>query len=341
MTTTITTSKTASAINSINSNPVTAADHFSTISYEKLVSGDAEELAAVYQASERDGFWYLDLQGQKGEPNPVVADVQTAFKIVAEFFALADEEKINYDIDQIGPWKLNGYTPFGRNAGLVGDGKKHGVEGYTFPRDNVCNIVEDGNFSLPPVLEKESVFLARFMNEFHTIGLHILRALDATASSSNGDGAAGASLASAHTASKPSTTCMMLQRYPTLSTESNRAGLAAHTDVGSLTILFCGDRGLQALDPATDTWHWLEPKPGCAVVNVGDSLRFLSRKRFRSALHRVVPYPGEVIPNRFSCAYFLRPELDAQFEDEEGNSWKSVDWHMRKYKGYRQMGKSE
>lgn len=170
------------------------------------------------------------------------------------------------------------------------------------------------------------------MNQLHDIGLDVLRALDRTMANSE---AAEDFLALNHRPSLASTTCLTAQRYPLLSEESTNAGLASHTDVGSLTILFCGERGLQVLSPDTKEWQYVEPKKGCAVINVGDSLRFLSNKSFRSALHRVVPYPGTTIKNRSSCAYFIRPNLDAEFIDEDGSSWKSIDWHVRKYKAYR------
>lgn len=174
------------------------------------------------------------------------------------------------------------------------------------------------------------------MNQLHKVGLDLLGSLDHTKESSS---SGSPSLASIHQPGETSTSCMMVQRYPSLSKESPGAGLRAHTDVGSLTILFCGERGLQAFHPGTSEWRYVEPKKGCAVVNVGDSLRFLSNKEFQSVTHRVVPYPGTTIQNRFSCAYFLRPKLDAEFLDEEGKRWKSIDWHMRKYKSYRETGK--
>lgn len=169
------------------------------------------------------------------------------------------------------------------------------------------------------------------MNQLHDIGLGLLNALDQIT---------GNSLASKHQPSQVSTTCLTVQRYPSLTAESPYTGLSAHTDVGSLTILFCEERGLQVHNSGTKEWRYVEPKEGCAVVNVGDSLRFLSHKKFRSVLHRVVPYPGTTIQNRFSCAYFIRPRLDTELLDEEGKRWKSIDWHMRKYKSYREMDKT-
>lgn len=43
----------------------------------------------------------------------------------------------------------------------------------------------------------------------------------------------------------------------------------------------------------------------------------------------------EDLQTDFVGAYFLRPELDAVFTDDTGESWKSVDWHDRKYTMFR------
>jgi isopenicillin N synthase-like dioxygenase len=176
------------------------------------------------------------------------------------------------------------------------------------------------------------------MDQLHEIGLGLLGALDQISHNTGLD--SSASLAPKHRLADPSTSCMTVQRYPSLSTEGSNAGLSAHTDVGSLTLLFCDARGLQTFNQDTQEWRSVEPRHGCAVVNVGDSLRFLSGRRFRSVVHRVAPYPGETIENRFSCAYFVRPRMDVEFEDEKGDRWKSIDWHMRKYKSYREAGKT-
>jgi isopenicillin N synthase-like dioxygenase len=177
------------------------------------------------------------------------------------------------------------------------------------------------------------------MEELHGISLDVLHGLDA----SRGETDTGKGFfSSRHRPSLPSTTCLLLIRYATLDSSIAGSGLAPHTDVGSITLLFASERGLQARHPLTHEWRFLEPKEGCAVVNVGDSLRFLSEKNYQSSLHRVIPSASGTIENRFSCAYFLRPELDAEFA-AEGQQWKSIDWHLRKYRSYRsgQTGRTE
>lgn len=90
--------------------PKTTTADFATISYAKIAQGDANELASLRKACEQDGFWYLDLYRGNGEPMPAVQDVPSVFKVVHDFFDLESEEKIKYDVDVIGPWKLNGYV---------------------------------------------------------------------------------------------------------------------------------------------------------------------------------------------------------------------------------------
>ncbi|KAI1148899.1 putative 2OG-Fe(II) oxygenase family oxidoreductase [Nemania diffusa] len=313
---------------------------YSVISYSKILENDTDEVASLRKACERDGFFYLDLRRETQQPHRVEEKVPQVFKIVNEFFKVDEEEKMQYDVDTIAPWKLHGYTPFGRNSGLAGGDRKHGVEAYTVPRDGISPAVKGQKpVDLPPVLQKESAFLTEMMEQLHVISLDILKGLDRSRGNTRGD---EGFFASKHRPSEPSTTCLLLIRYATLDQEIQGSGLAPHTDVGSITILFADKRGLQARHPLTHEWRYLEPKEGCAVVNVGDSLRFLSEKSFQSSLHRVIPSAGGAIDNRFSCAYFLRPELNAEF-NAEGQRWKSIDWHLRKYKSYRsgQTGRTE
>lgn len=138
-----------------------------------------------------------------------------------------------------------------------------------------------------------------------------------------------------HRLDKTSTGAVGMLRYPQLSPQSPSLGHSAHTDVGSLTILFCDQPGLQIFEPGTDEWKFVQPRVDQAIVNVGDSLRFLTNRQARSCLHRVVPGPGATVMDRYSIAYFMRPEVDAVFKDENDEVWTSVEWHMKKYKAFR------
>ena len=147
------------------------------------------------------------------------------------------------------------------------------------------------------------------------------------------------SLEAVHRSEMPSTTAIGLLKYPLHEQTDPEAGHIAHTDVGSLTLLFTDRPGLQLRHPSNDTWMHVKPLPRHAVVNVGDSLRFLSHGRFRSCLHRVLPNT-DAPEARYSIAYFLRPETDATFKDANGKEWSSIEWHNRKFESFqsRQAG---
>jgi len=115
--------------------------------------------------------------------------------------------------------------------------------------------------------------------------------------------------------------------------EQARAG--AHTDYGSITLLFQdGQGGLQVRDPATGQFAHAPPVPGAVAVNAGDMLSRWSNDIIRSTEHRVVSPPtaparaspaaefaaagdggdgGAVgrCPARYSVAFFCNPNWDA------------------------------
>lgn len=84
--------------------------------------------------------------------------------------------------------------------------------------------------------------------------------------------------------------------------------LGAHTDYGSVTILFNKLGGLQVMPPSSTEWKYVRPEPDCAIVNLGDALVKLLGGRVHSGLHRVVTAPGDqaTLP-RTSVVYFARP----------------------------------
>jgi isopenicillin N synthase-like dioxygenase len=71
--------------------------------------------------------------------------------------------------------------------------------------------------------------------------------------------------------------------------------------------------GLQIFEPNVRRWQYVEPKPGMAVVNVGDALVKFTNGLLHSCLHRVVAPEAEHQQKptvKYSLGYFLRPEDD-------------------------------
>lgn len=133
-----------------------------------------------------------------------------------------------------------------------------------------------------------------------------------------------------------SSSCLNLIRYQR-SPDEQFFGQNKHTDNGTLTLLLTSELGLQILDKDSHTWENVAPKENPAVVNVADTLRFLSGKRFRSSVHRAVPIWAEGQTYRNSIGYFLRAEDDAvlQGAGECGESMTAKQWHDRKYVNYK------
>jgi len=126
-------------------------------------------------------------------------------------------------------------------------------------------------------------------------------------------------------------TALGLLKYTLADRETDKVGQIAHTDAGSLSIVFTEVGGLQVLKPNEDQWYYIAPKPGHAVVNVGDALRFISGGILESALHRIIPHKDEKMRHKYSIVYLLRPEMEAEFTDAEGVTWKGFEWTNKKH----------
>lgn len=97
---------------------------------------------------------------------------------------------------------------------------------------------------------------------------------------------------------------LRILRYPGLKGEKpyDRPRFFAHRDVVSIAMLFTWVSGFQIpkedpdmIDAETETeesWRWLKPQAGYAVVNLGDSMPILTNGVLASGRHRVVTAPG-------------------------------------------------
>merc|ERR1739848_857646 len=107
---------------------------------------------------------------------------------------------------------------------------------------------------------------------------------------------------------KPVATNRLLHYYPNTDF-SKEIGVGAHTDYGLLTLLKQDNvGGLQVLNARDNYWVHAVPTPGAFVVNLGDMLARWTNHTFKSTVHRVVNL-GDL--DRYSCPYFLEPNLDS------------------------------
>lgn len=183
-----------------------------------------------------------------------------------------------------------------------------------------------GRWALPSVVVSNQKTFDDFTAASHYVLKNLLDCI------STGLGLKGdASLHKYHRDDEPSKSTLYFLHYPATSITKDGVGQNMHTDIGSLTLLFAPQWGLQALSPDSGEWEWVEPKPGHAIINVGDTLRFLSGRRLRSALHQAVQAEGV---DRFSISYFLRANDSTEFKDSDNAETDAKTWYLRKYATY-------
>jgi isopenicillin N synthase-like dioxygenase len=142
-----------------------------------------------------------------------------------------------------------------------------------------------------------------------------------------------ANLQDVHRLSAPSGDQIRFVKAPPQEQPLKGVALGAHTDFGSVTVLFNRLGGLQVRLPdgitpnapksnspppteiesklCEDGWTYVRPLPGHCIVNLGDALVKFSSGILRSNIHRVVAPPGEQgSVTRYSLVYFCRPEDD-------------------------------
>ena len=128
-------------------------------------------------------------------------------------------------------------------------------------------------------------------------------------------------LTSMHRLNERSSDFLRVLRYPRFEPgkSSERPGFDPHRDVTSMAILFTWLGGLQLPDrnlnlgkaapPTEEGWHYVKPKFGHAVINLGDAMQILTGDHLKSGLHRVVRGPGEQVhSDRYSVLLGIRPQ---------------------------------
>lgn len=184
---------------------------------------------------------------------------------------------------------------------------------------------------LPTPLSTSSPLILRFQHACHTLCTQILSLLGTALETPD-----SSYFARRHDQSKgPSGTIFRMLYYPSTSdspTSQIRAG--AHSDYGSLTLLFRlpGQPGLELFSPSSSTWVSVpvDPSPSPSspssespssapssppiLVNIGDLLSFWTGGLLKSTVHRVTFSGGG---ERYSMAYFCHPLDEARLERVE------------------------
>lgn len=108
---------------------------------------------------------------------------------------------------------------------------------------------------------------------------------------------------------------LRLLHYPPLATPPKprqiRAG--AHSDYGTLTLLFQDDVGGLEVMNRQGNWISAPSVPDAVLINTGDLMERWSNDVFRSTQHRVgLPSAEKAMCDRYSIAFFCQPDAEAE-----------------------------
>ncbi|KAL6237455.1 hypothetical protein BDW75DRAFT_228650 [Aspergillus navahoensis] len=260
----------------------------------------------VYQAFKHVGFAYIK---NHGVPQDLVDE---AFGWSAKFFALPESEKNKAPHPPEGSYH-RGYSGIGREK----------VVQMVFDSDSIAERRKT------PDIPEESLpgfrgFFAKFFNTCSDLQTLMLRLVAV------GMGLDEGFFLQYH--SERTNQCRLLH-YPPVEEELLRAGkaerIAAHTDFGTMTILFQDEVGGLEVEDIHEK-NKFNPAPyisGTAVVNIGDLLMRWSNHELKSTMHRVRAPPlvevedgrtgekkGCMTRPRYSIPYFISPDRDRVIE---------------------------
>jgi isopenicillin N synthase-like dioxygenase len=253
--------------------------------------GGADAVVEVQRALSESGFMYA--RGHGIEP----AQIGRAFAIASRFFALPLDRKMQF-----------AYGSVAANFGF------QGVEGESLdPR------------SKPDLKEAFTMRNARAWaaqadrwpdSEFRDMALELYDEGLATAYRILAILAASLDLPAHFFAERhlgENVTLRFLHYPANLPTRSSdQLGAGAHTDYGSITLLFQDDVGGLELLGADGQWHFAPPVADAVVINTGDLMERWTNGRFRSTVHRVRPIAGS--RDRYSIALFVDPDSAVEVE---------------------------
>ena len=170
------------------------------------------------------------------------------------------------------------------------------------PKDGVFGLGDDP-FLRPPIFDQHMSMLRDSIRFMQDATLVIHRSLSEALELS-----AGERFEDFHHADQPSPCMLRLLKYHAQPAEERGPPQTPHTDLGSLTLLFTKQPGLQVLATGAQDWRYILPKAGHAVINIGDGMSMMTNGLLKSSLHRVVPPPNRPMATRYSFAFLQRAE---------------------------------
>ncbi|KAH8094719.1 Clavaminate synthase-like protein [Cristinia sonorae] len=260
------------------------------IDYAMLKDGDQGEIHKLFLAATELGFWYLKNHGTEEEARGL-------FDVFSDTLDLPLSEKMVYE-----------QGDSGNSFGYKAKGKIVTDMNGTLDCSEFFNVAQDDALSWPAVIHRTypepitkgmRTVVTPFVRKSRDINFTLLSIFEDKLGLARGD------LVRLHS---PDETCGGEARCVKTPPNAQQAGIGAHSDFGTLSIVHNRLGGLQVMPPGTTEWLYIKPLPRHIVCNVGDALAIFSGGILRSSVHRVMPPPGDQARfARFSVAFFTRP----------------------------------
>ncbi|OJJ67834.1 hypothetical protein ASPBRDRAFT_199536 [Aspergillus brasiliensis CBS 101740] len=282
-----------------------------TISLAKLLAKDPAEAQRMFAICQDPGFFYLDLTDHP-DGLQMLRNVVSCCRLGQSIFPnlpMADKKAFKTR-DRIGVFDMGYFT-----KDVLPDGEPRYSETINIPMTEFFATPSEHqkDFQLPSWLAPHVDLYRMTMQQGNQLANVIFSVLEDAFQLEPG------TITSAHRLEDPSSDFLRLLRYTGLKPGIvDQLTFPAHKDAISLAILFTWLGGLQIpaanatwLGPETvteDSWRWVKPVPGTAIVNLGDAMEILTNKVLKSGLHRVVRAPGLQAPfDKYSVLIGTRP----------------------------------
>ncbi|KAI7865003.1 hypothetical protein BDF14DRAFT_1731206 [Spinellus fusiger] len=246
----------------------------------------------VLEACKSIGFFYML---HHGIPQ---AQVDGAFAMAKEYFDEPLEEKQKYNIQS----NNHGYS------GLYSEklDPEHQHKGDHKEAFNFKNFVDGVTAApLPPYFASKQESVMEFSYACHRTALRVLEAF-AIALEVRGR----YWFKDRHAYHSTSGQILRMIKYPKGGEKDYQASVrtGAHSDYGSLTLLFQKD--IPGLEVQLNGSQWISAPivENAVLVNVGDLMEAWTNGLFKSTVHRVVFLPEHQHLDRYSIPFFVHPE---------------------------------
>ncbi|OXV06510.1 hypothetical protein Egran_05722 [Elaphomyces granulatus] len=250
-----------------------------------------EKLVETIRRSATDGLFHIVNHGIPSNLLELQRDVAYTY------FKTTSLDQKDADTTKNGSGLFEGYklrTPDEKEDGLTPT-----IEEYNY------DYYATGKVVRPPIMEKFEDEVAKVYQHYHHVLIPKMMRLLSLVCGREPD-----HFYKMHDSSLPNSEIAHYLRYHVnweRDTDKKRASYAGHTDIGSVTFLYCNPMPCLQVYTAKG-WRYVPYIENSIIVNIGDCLESLTGGKFPAALHRLVKFsPDQAGFERIALVYFVHP----------------------------------